>query len=83
MKLLEDKILSEGKIGAGDVLKVDCFLNHRIDVAFLSELGKEFHRLYKDEGINKILTMRERLQKSMEDPTPPEKKRILFWEQRF
>ena len=57
MKLLEDKILSEGKIGAGDVLKVDCFLNHRIDVAFLSELGKEFYRLYKDEGINKILTI--------------------------
>ena len=57
MKLLEDKILTEGKIGAGDVLKVDCFLNHRIDVAFLSELGKEFHRLYKDEGINKILTI--------------------------
>ena len=57
MKLLEEKILREGRIGAGDVLKVDCFLNHRIDVAFLSELGKEFYRLYKDEGINKILTI--------------------------
>ena len=57
MKLLEEKILREGKIGAGDVLKVDCFLNHRIDVKFLSELGKEFYRLYKDEGINKILTI--------------------------
>lgn len=57
MKLLEEKILAEGKIGDGDVLKVDCFLNHRIDVAFLSELGKEFYRLYQGEGINKVLTI--------------------------
>ena len=57
MKLLEDRILKDGKVGAGNVLKVDCFLNHQIDVPFLSELGCEFYRLYKDEGITKILTI--------------------------
>jgi len=57
MKLLEDRIRRDGKIGAGNVLKVDCFLNHQIDVPFLCELGKEFYRLYKDEGITKILTI--------------------------
>lgn len=57
MKLLEDRIRQDGKIGAGNVLKVDGFLNHQMDVPFLCELGKEFHRLYKDEGITKILTI--------------------------
>ena len=57
MKLLEDRILKDGKVGPGNVLKVDCFLNHQIDVPFLSELGREFYRLYKDEGITKILTI--------------------------
>lgn len=57
MKLLEEKIIKDGKIGAGDVLKVDSFLNHQIDVAFLTELGKEFHRLYADAGVNKVLTI--------------------------
>ena len=57
MKLLENRILKDGKVGAGNVLKVDCFLNHQIDVPFLAELGCEFYRLYKDEGITKILTI--------------------------
>ena len=57
MKLLEDKIINDGKIGAGDVLKVDGFLNHCMDVGFLSKLGEEFYRLYKDSGITKILTI--------------------------
>lgn len=57
MKLLEEKILKDGIIGEGGVLKVDCFLNHQIDVEFICELGREFHRLYKDEGITKILTV--------------------------
>ncbi len=57
MKLLEERIEKDGKIGAGNVLKVDCFLNHQIDVPFLSELGREFYNLYKDEGITKILTI--------------------------
>ena len=57
MKLLEDRILKDGRILAGDVLKVDCFLNHQIDVPFLCELGKELHRLYHDADVNKILTI--------------------------
>lgn len=57
VKLLEDRIRRDGKIFDGDVLKVDSFVNHRIDVNFISELGKEFYRLYGDCGINKILTI--------------------------
>ena len=41
----------------GDILKVDCFLNHRIDVPFLLEMGEEIARLYKDTPVNKILTI--------------------------
>ena len=57
MKLLEERILRDGKIGAGNVLKVDSFVNHQIDVPFISRLGEEFYRLYKNEGITKILTI--------------------------
>ena len=57
MKLLEDRIRKDGKIYDGDVLKVDSFVNHKIDVKFISELGKEFYRLFGDCGINKILTI--------------------------
>lgn len=57
MKLLEDRILKDGHIGADNVLKVDSFLNHQIDVNFVCELGKEFYRLFKEENITKILTI--------------------------
>ena len=57
MKLLEERIRRDGRIGAGNVLKVDSFLNHQMDVPFLCELGKEFHRLFKEEGITKVLTI--------------------------
>lgn len=57
MKLLEDRIVRDGKIFDGDVLKVDSFVNHQVDVKFISELGREFHRLFADQGINKILTI--------------------------
>lgn len=57
MELLEKRIRKDGKIGAGNVLKVDCFLNHQIDVPFINELGKEFYRLYRDCGVTKILTI--------------------------
>ena len=57
MKLLEERILKDGKVGAGNVLKVDSFVNHQIDVKFLSELGREFHRRFADCGVNKILTI--------------------------
>lgn len=57
MKLLEDKIINDGKIGEGDVLKVDSFLNHQMDVTFLNGLAEEFYRLYKDCNVNKVLTI--------------------------
>lgn len=57
MRLLEDRIRKDGKIKGGDVLKVDGFLNHMIDVRFVARLGEEFARLYKDCGVNKILTI--------------------------
>ena len=57
MKLLEDRILKDGHIGADNVLKVDSLLNHQIDVNFVCDLGKEFYRLFKDENITKILTI--------------------------
>ncbi len=57
MKLLEQTICKEGKILPGNVLKVDGFLNHCIDVELLSKLGEEFYRLYGNCGVNKILTI--------------------------
>ena len=57
MKLLEERIRKDGVIGAGNVLKVDCFLNHLIDVPFIDKLAGEFYRLYRDCGVNKILTI--------------------------
>ena len=57
LRLLEDRIRRDGKIGEGDVLKVDSFLNHQIDVGFLCELGREFYRLFSDCEVNKILTI--------------------------
>ncbi|WP_455266452.1 xanthine phosphoribosyltransferase [Phascolarctobacterium sp.] len=57
MKLLEEKILKDGVIKSGNVLKVDSFLNHQIDVPFVAELGKELQRQFADCPINKILTI--------------------------
>lgn len=57
MDLLKQKILNEGEVYEGNILKVDCFLNHQIDCVFLGEVGKEFHRLFADAGVNKILTI--------------------------
>ncbi len=57
MKLLEEKILHDGNIRAGNVLKVDSFLNHQIDVPFIEMLGKEFYRRFGKEKVDKILTI--------------------------
>ncbi|MGM9652755.1 MAG: xanthine phosphoribosyltransferase [Eubacteriales bacterium] len=57
MELLENRILKDGKIGEGNVLKVDSFLNHQIDVPFLAQLGQEFYRRFASEGVTKILTI--------------------------
>ena len=57
MKLLEDRIQKEGLVKPGNVLKVDSFLNHQMDIALFNEMGKEFKRLFPSEKINKILTI--------------------------
>ena len=57
MKLLEDRILRDGQVRPGNVLKVDCFLNHQLDVDLLDKIGEEFYRIFKDDGVNKILTI--------------------------
>lgn len=57
MKLLEDRILRDGEIYPGDILKVDSFVNHQIDVPFMCELAKEYHRLFSDRKVTKILTI--------------------------
>ncbi|MBQ7923119.1 MAG: xanthine phosphoribosyltransferase [Clostridia bacterium] len=57
MRLLEERICRDGVVGAGNVLKVDSFLNHQMDVPFLSQLGEEIYKRFKDEGITKVLTI--------------------------
>ena len=57
MKKMEQKILAEGKILPGGVLKVGSFLNQQVDTAFMREIGDEIARLFKDEGVTKILTI--------------------------
>lgn len=57
MKLLQDKIVAEGVAIGTDILKVDMFLNHQMDVELLDEMGKEFYRLFKDCGANKVVTI--------------------------
>lgn len=57
MKLLEERIRRDGILAEGDVLKVDCFLNHLMDVKLFHEMGMEFKRLFADKPINKILTI--------------------------
>lgn len=57
MQLLEERILQDGQVRPGNVLKVDCFLNHQLDIALLDEIGKAFYEIYKNDGINKILTI--------------------------
>lgn len=57
MELLEKRIRSDGIVKKGNVLKVDNFLNHQMDIALFNEMGKEFRRLFKDRPINKILTI--------------------------
>ena len=57
MRLLEERIVRDGECRPGDVLKVDSFLNHQLDVKLLDELGREFERLFHDSGVTKILTV--------------------------
>ena len=57
MNFLEERILKDGIVKEGNVLKVDSFLNHQIDVGLLEEMGKEFHRRFADKPITKVLTI--------------------------
>lgn len=57
MKLLEERILKDGRILPGNILKVDSFLNHQIDPALFMAMGQDFYDHFKDKGINKILTL--------------------------
>ena len=57
MQLLKERILRDGKVREGNVLKVDSFLNHQLDIGLFEEMGKEFKRRFEGEDINKILTI--------------------------
>lgn len=57
MQLLKDRILKDGQVKSGNVLKVDSFLNHQMDIGLFAEIGKEFKRRFADCDINKILTI--------------------------
>ena len=57
MNFLEKRILKDGIIKPGNVLKVDSFLNHQMDIALLDEIGREFHRRFADKPVTKVLTI--------------------------
>lgn len=57
MKLLEDRIVRDGVALDEDVLKVDSFLNHQMDVELFNEMGKEWYRLFGGDNVTKILTI--------------------------
>ena len=57
MQLLEERIRKDGQIREGNVLKVDSFLNHQIDIDLCNEIGREFRRLFPGDRITKILTI--------------------------
>ena len=57
MKFLEDRIIKDGKVFSGNVLKVDSFLNHQIDVELLDKMGLEVKKLFSDSCVTKVLTI--------------------------
>ena len=57
MKLLEERIRKDGQVRPGNILKVDSFLNHQLDVELLEQLSKAFYEEFKDKGITRILTI--------------------------
>ncbi len=57
MQLLEDRILKDGRVFSGNVLKVDSFLNHQIDVELLDKMGEEIKNLFNGANITKVLTI--------------------------
>ena len=57
MNFLEERIIKDGLVKEGNVLKVDTFLNHQMDVELLDKIGEEFHRRFSDAKITKVLTI--------------------------
>ncbi len=57
MNFLEERIVKDGVVKENNVLKVDSFLNHQMDVLLLDEIGKEFHRRFADKKVTKVLTI--------------------------
>ena len=57
MELLKERIRKDGKVREGNVLKVDSFLNHQMDINLFAEIGKEFKRRFANEEVTKILTI--------------------------
>ena len=57
MNFLEERILKDGVVKEGNVLKVDSFLNHQMDVKLIDQIGDEFYRRFKDKEVTKVLTI--------------------------
>lgn len=57
MNFLEERILKDGQVRPGEILKVDSFLNHQIDVGLMEQVGKTFYEAFGDKGITKIVTI--------------------------
>ena len=57
MNFLEEKIMRDGIVKPGNVLKVDSFINHQMDIALFNEMGKEWKKRFADKDINKIITI--------------------------
>ncbi len=57
MNFLEERILKDGVVKSGNILKVDSFLNHQMDVALIEEIGREFHRRFAGRPVTKVLTI--------------------------
>lgn len=57
MNFLEERILKDGIVKPGNVLKVDSFLNHQMDIALMDQMGEEFHRRFGDKKVTKVLTI--------------------------
>ena len=57
MNFLEERIAKDGVVKPGNVLKVDSFLNHQMDIALMNEIGREFHRRFADRPVTKVLTI--------------------------
>ena len=57
MKFLEDRIREDGRVYPGNILKVDSFLNHQIDVELMDQIGAAFYNEYKDRGITRLMTI--------------------------